>query len=606
MAGKIPDKAQIDLVPILVGIVGHRDIPEADQEGLELRIRSVFKTLRKKYPHTPVAAVTALAEGADTIGARAARAEGFPIIAPLPMPPEDYKKTFSTPEKAAELDTFLRNSLAHVCPSYRDTEDSMDHQFARAGAAVVQYSHLVIALWNGEESGMEAGTSFLIRHALKGIPKDIVFDLEGSKPSPLDPISTAMVRQIPVERKSKPGFKTEGAFPDAPDGKFAVIRFGRSEKADLTLTRIQRKTFEQFDEFNKVIIRHRPKDGSWARRYTTQNKTRKEPLTPQVAAKDLPEGLRVLRERFAMADYLSHHFQMKRHWRITRYVVILAALVAFTHQIIGSSLPLTEWLSPPQSWVDRLPGNGQFDYTENWPYIAYALLLAVAYGTVFYARYRRWQVRYLDYRTIAEGARIQFFWLIAGIRTPVVNYFLRKQRDELEWIRGVLRLWYLRAVVSDGVIEEATPEEAALIEDYWIRDQFEESSAKALRSNLIDRSLTCLAFAFLTILFLGMGAQPFLSDEELKQSIVLATAGAGSLILLVSSLRYFLGYREIHKSKSRMTVLFADADHFYDPTDGIQEEEREILGELGREALTETGDWLLSNRNRKVNLPKAP
>ncbi len=607
MEGDSPIPVGMDQVPILVGIIGHRDIPEDQHKELQTKVQAVFKALKRKYPRTPLMAVTALAEGADTIGAKAALAEGASLIAPLPMPPAEYKQTFSSPEKAAELDGLLAKALSHVCPSYSEHEDTQDDQFARAGAAVVQYSHLVIALWNGEDSGQNAGTSYLISHAITGIPKKIVFDLEGSKVSPLDPIATAMVRQIEVTRKSSPKVCRKGSFPMAPEGKFDVVNFGKRGKPDLKLTPTQKRMFEQFEDFNKVINHHRPKDGNWVSAAKEESKGDAPlVLVEDKAAGALPGGLQVLRERYAMADSLALHFQKRRHWRITRYVIVLAALVAFMHQLIGSKLPVAQMIKLPRALVEKLPLNERIDYQDTWPFFIYVLLLAVGYSTVHFARQRRWQARYLDYRTIAEGARIQFFWLIAGIRTPVVNFFLRKQRDELEWIRSALRLWYLRAVIHDGVIEDAPPEQAALIQKHWILDQLNYSSGRAERCNAIDRTLMILALVFLGVLFAGMIAQPFLEEQQLKRAIILATAGAGSCVLLASSLRYFLGYREAHKSTSRMTVLFSDANRFYNPYDGIQDEERAILEELGREALTETGDWLLMNRTRKVNLPKAP
>lgn len=604
MAGNSQQQPRVDQVPILVGIIGHRDIPEADYPELEKKVRSVFASLRKSYPNTTIYALTALAEGADTIGARAALAEGVSIMAPLPMEPAKYKETFSSPEKASELDPLMAQSLCMVLPSRSGKEDTVDHQFARAGAAVVQYSHLVIALWNGEDSGLEAGTSFLIRHAIDGIPRDIVYDLEGSYPSPLDPIATAMVRQLPVTRASNPGVSKIGDFGEVEPGKFEELEFGRGDKPKLRLTHSQKKMFDHFESFNRDICKWRPKTGTWVDAAIKEAKGKFHPLIEQGDDVELPKGLEVLRERFAMADCLASHYQKRRHWRITRYVVILAALIAFVHQIIGSGLDVAGSFGP--GWGESLPGNSVLNYEKNWPFIGYALLLVFAYGVVFYARFRRWQARYLDYRTIAEGARIQFFWLIAGIRTPVVNFFLRKQRDELEWIRGVLRMWYLRSVVDGGVIAEATPEQAALIENHWIRDQRRYSNKTALRASIIDGSLSVLAMLFLGILVVTMITKPFLvQGNQIEHLLVLGTATAGALVLLVSSLRYFLGYREIHKSNTRMMVLFSDADKFYDPTDGIQDDERAILEELGREALTETGDWLLSNRNRKVNLPKA-
>ncbi|MFT5470989.1 MAG: hypothetical protein ACI8UO_006122 [Verrucomicrobiales bacterium] len=591
------EAAATDQVPILIGIIGHRDIPEADAPEIELKLRLVFKRLRRLYPNSPIAAITGLAEGADTIGARAAVAEGLSLIAPLPMPLEEYKETFSSPEKAAEMEGFHAKSLSYVCGSLSGEPDTQEKKFARAGAAVVQYSHLVIALWNGKDSGLDAGASYLIKHALEGIPKDIVFDLEGSKVSPLDPISTAIVRQIPVRREKDPDRCDEGAFPDAPEGKFDQVTFTPRNKAKLNLTDSQKRMFRHFEKFNKVIKRHRPKTGSWG------EEAAYPPLVDQASAAPLPEGLQTLRERFAMADHLSLHFQNRRHRRISVLVIILSTLLAFVHQATGmldsSDIPgAPEFLKQYAIGKDFLMAA-----LNNWSGALYLGLLLLVYAVIFFARLWRWQMHYLDYRTIAEGARIQFFWLIAGIRTPVVNFFLRKQRDELEWIRGVLRLWYLRAVLSGGVVPKTTPEQAALIQKCWIRDQLVWSNKSARRSNRIDRVLTALAMTFLFLLFAAVVARTFLPDgpgsETNSLLLAVAASAAGAIVVLFSTLRYFRAYRETHKSNSRMTVLFSRADQFFDPENGVLDEERAVLEEVGREALAESGDWLLSNRNRE-------
>jgi len=66
-------------IHLVVGITGHRDIPEEDADKLKEKIRRIFKELMEEYPNTPLLLLTPLAEGADRIAAKAA------IIAPRIM-----------------------------------------------------------------------------------------------------------------------------------------------------------------------------------------------------------------------------------------------------------------------------------------------------------------------------------------------------------------------------------------------------------------------------------------------------------------------------------------------------------------------------------------
>jgi hypothetical protein len=60
------------------------------------------------------------------------------------------------------------------------------------------------------------------------------------------------------------------------------------------------------------------------------------------------------------------------------------------------------------------------------------------------ARRRGWHRKYLDYRALAEGLRIQSYWRRAGISLTrdhafAHDDFLQKQNVELGWIRNVMR-----------------------------------------------------------------------------------------------------------------------------------------------------------------------
>ena len=74
------------LIPLYIGITGHRDIFEKDQTRLKSMIRDFIESKKKKCPHTPVVVLTPLAEGADRLAATAAIESGTDFIAALPMP----------------------------------------------------------------------------------------------------------------------------------------------------------------------------------------------------------------------------------------------------------------------------------------------------------------------------------------------------------------------------------------------------------------------------------------------------------------------------------------------------------------------------------------
>jgi hypothetical protein len=54
-------------------------------------------------------------------------------------------------------------------------------------------------------------------------------------------------------------------------------------------------------------------------------------------------------------------------------------------------------------------------------------------------RGRQWQGRYQDYRALAEGLRVQFFWAASGLPFAVSDNYLPHQTGTLGWIRLALR-----------------------------------------------------------------------------------------------------------------------------------------------------------------------
>ena len=75
--------------------------------------------MRHDYLHgnaeTPIIVLSSLAEGADRLVARVALAHGARLVAPMPMPIEEYRRDFEPglkPGNAAEFDALLAQAIA--------------------------------------------------------------------------------------------------------------------------------------------------------------------------------------------------------------------------------------------------------------------------------------------------------------------------------------------------------------------------------------------------------------------------------------------------------------------------------------------------------------
>jgi hypothetical protein len=96
--------------------------------------------------------------------------------------------------------------------------------------------------------------------------------------------------------------------------------------------------------------------------------------------------------------------------------------------------------------------------------VAYLVVIGIADLVYLFVRNRQSQNRFQDYRAVAEGLRVQFYWRLAGLVHSGADYYLRKQRDELAWIRDALSAWGVRAApVPEG--------DAHSLATRWIQDQ---------------------------------------------------------------------------------------------------------------------------------------
>ena len=152
-------------IPVIVGVTGHRNIRKGDEELLERRVREQLSLIKDACPHSQVKLLCSLAEGGDTICARAALGLGIPVIASLPFEADEFRKDFS----GDALEDF--NKLLSVSESVLVTPESefgkvknRDYYYRQNGIYVASHCHVLLALWDGcepKEDGCGAASAVL-------------------------------------------------------------------------------------------------------------------------------------------------------------------------------------------------------------------------------------------------------------------------------------------------------------------------------------------------------------------------------------------------------------------------------------------------------------
>ena len=63
---------EIQQIPLIIGVTGHRDLVEAEIPELRAHIQALFSMLNNKFPDLPLLVITGLAEGTDGLAVKVA------------------------------------------------------------------------------------------------------------------------------------------------------------------------------------------------------------------------------------------------------------------------------------------------------------------------------------------------------------------------------------------------------------------------------------------------------------------------------------------------------------------------------------------------------
>ncbi len=161
-------KSNQALIPLSIGLIGHRNISEFEQNQLLLEFDSAIENLIGKDRETPFILFTSLAKGADQIGFRSKFRDQMTIVAILPFRVDEYERDFDSAQDLFEFQKCLAESdLVHQ--PFLDTNPPVDRNLRYQECAnwISDRSNILIALWNGEFNNKPGGTSDTLRYRTK-------------------------------------------------------------------------------------------------------------------------------------------------------------------------------------------------------------------------------------------------------------------------------------------------------------------------------------------------------------------------------------------------------------------------------------------------------
>ncbi len=540
-------KPAFDAVPLVIGVVGHRDVPREDEGALREQFASALARLQREHPFTPLLVLTALAAGADILAAEEAVERGVAVMAYLPFAVERYEQDFSPPERGRFTKILQKCWKVSVAGSMGNAEDG----YVAAASYIAYHSQILIAFWDGKPGQGPGGTSHAVAMRTMGIS-----NVQRSAIVPYVP-DIGPVYHIVTPREGQP----------RPADAFTVREIHpRRFSSDRRGERDFRAAIGRLDTYNRDIQR---------------------------AAQSHIEGLADLMK---ITDEAANRLQHES-------VLFMRFIYAFG--FIAGAAQIVE-LGPAGVAIKAgllFVAFAFFAFARKNDYEnRYQDYRALAEGLRVQ---QAWRCAGLRDRVVdASYLRMQqseLQWIRLALRAASLIFGVRQVEAEsphhpqcLEWIRGQWRYYYAaarreakRERLYKGVTVAATGLGIAL-------------SGAAGAALMVAGGL-----AFGPLSWRGVPIPWVAAHNELVAYLAtVPMALAGLMALLIRAFSEHEAYGENARRYQRMFVVFDFALRRLHKirNRGYAGDAAAVIGELGHEALTEHADWLILHRERPLSV----
>jgi hypothetical protein len=580
LSGVFPQAAAVsarERLRLFVAVTAHRDLVAAEVPAIESRVEACFAELRAQFPDLPLTLLSPLAEGGDQLAARVALHMGVPLIAVLPMAREEYERDFAGAARLAEFHRLLGQAervislppaAGNEAPPRSDAARQI--QYAQVGVFLSNHCQVLLALWDGKEGARLGGTGQVVRFHLTALMPG--FEADSSPAGLLAENENDLVCHVVCSRDRPDGAPAPGLA--ALDTAWFSSRDNGARTP--TLPDDYRVMLERLQKF---VRDWRDKEALVAS-YSSG-------LLGRAPDLELPGGASMSNEQFRAADALAIHYQRRVHGSL-RAVHLLAVLMGLVLLVYS-----------------------EFD-GPNVMVLAFLALFFAGLAVHVTGELREWHRKYLDYRALAEGLRVQLYWNLAGVVDAAsaefaYDSFLQQQDVDLGWIRHVMRQGSLHrrrgqtpdAAWVDWVIGEwVGAAEPAVIGQgqlaYYARKEA-QNSARYRRTRLLGRVCLWSGIGVALLLFLGgaAGAAGWRRPMLVLMGLLPLIAGVWD------AYSHKRADKELIKQYAFMSGVFRKARKLLNDSRDVGFRRR-VLKALGQAALDERAEWLLMHRERPL------
>ncbi|MGF1456244.1 MAG: hypothetical protein ACFB6R_12825 [Alphaproteobacteria bacterium] len=562
------------------------------------------RVFRQRPAHLKL--ISPLAQGTDTIAARAALDLDYDLQVPLPFSRSETAGDYTDEALAAFQDLLARASAVFELHGTRDREAA---SYEAVGLMTARQSDLMIVVWDTEDSQGRGGTFDILNRALNaGIPA-LWFLPHGEGPFLLfaDPAASVDPRDLMIRAQS------EGALP-AEAVKALVTALVAPPGG--TLHNLARHRLNDFfqetercfpDRVYAWLLRALGLAAPWRPgplpSYTALGEESWAPFDAALKAQaiHLPPGHeRILKPRFAWAEGLATYYGAQARAAPLRRYGLTALAVALA---LGPVLF-------PQGWG----GKGSMQ-----PVLMTGVLTVVAGIILSRVRERRerWKDRWIDYRLLAEELRQLHFLSLSGSRSleaQVPPAAIDRQPGP-RWVN-----WYYRATVRELPLPHVSLDQdyldsvAIVVRDGEIRAQADRFRARAGQLERLGRRLDRLGHgALVSTLILGLVYLLLVAGQERLFADASWADLARNLIILPAALLPILGagltalarHEAIETARDRARATADRLEHLWHSNGTRMTLPRvsHLTEDAARILMTDIADWRFLNRTKPLSLP---
>jgi len=585
----------------IIGVTGHMDLdPEHEQsEKVKKALKHVFDWLRASpkeedkelgHPglgltHTPIVLLSSLAPGADQWAVEVARDVGVPVIAPLPFLKKQYLDA-STFMKRAGVDESAKEFLAKFPDEQTfvvrlideldlneeelgekhaliltgpDRKTDRDRRYLAAGEYVAAFSDILLALTDGPIRQIKSAA--LIQEespSAKAIAerklRGLMFGLLPTSPA-LSGTDSGPVLHIFAPRTPKPDSVSSPTEASKEVGKMEILFQDdcRPEKVDPADYANRSWQKEGYATLHKVALNFERLNAEQAIANDEAIKKEFFEMLPDtddalLAALSPPDKIGSLGEtlmylaglRRRVADCNRDYDSRVKKLRRTLFLLAFFAALLFAFA--------ENWMPARDTDSARQLRTGCF--------VTAVLSTLASWGAFMLHRARLHDQRSDDYRAIAEGLRVQFYWTACGSGESVASNYLQRQREEVGWIRCVISAAAFPYEPARFLFKSLSPKDRwtllSAIRKGWVKKQLEYFTVNVDKLITQERffvhySSIMLLAAFVLYVLIFCFQNPFAcqflfhhSNPIVTRSEGLALCGAAIVIFFVF---YLIGRR---------------------------------------------------------------